>query len=241
MIRTILFDLDGTLLPMDQDKFTTVYFGKLSESMAQLHEPEALISAVWKGTRAMLKNDGRKTNEAVFWDYYSGVFGPAAREEEPLFADFYERRFRELRPLCGMDPAVGPLTAALADAGYTLAAATNPVFPMTAQQQRLSWTGADPKAFSRITSYENSRFCKPNPAFYTEVLAHLNASPEETLMVGNDVKEDMDAAKKAGINGFLITACLLNPENKDISAYPHGNFADLKRYIADNGFRTLAD
>lgn len=236
MIRTILFDLDGTLLPMDQDKFTKTYFGKLAETMAPLHEPEALINAVWGGTRAMIKNDGSKTNEEVFWDFFTGVFGPAAREEEPLFADFYERRFGELQPLCGKEPAVGPLIRELAAAGYTLAVATNPVFPMTAQAQRLSWTGAAPAAFRMVTSYENSRFCKPNPAFFTDVVSALGASPEETLMVGNDVKEDMDAAGKAGLHVFLITDHILNPEGKDISAYPHGSFADLKRFIADNGF-----
>lgn len=29
MIKTILFDLDGTLLPMDQDVFVKSYFGGL--------------------------------------------------------------------------------------------------------------------------------------------------------------------------------------------------------------------
>ena len=33
-ITTVLFDLDGTLLPMDQDLFVKSYFGKLAEKMA---------------------------------------------------------------------------------------------------------------------------------------------------------------------------------------------------------------
>lgn len=34
MIDTILFDLDGTLLPMDQDAFTEYYFKLLAGKMA---------------------------------------------------------------------------------------------------------------------------------------------------------------------------------------------------------------
>ena len=59
MIDTILFDLDGTLLPMDQDAFTEYYFKLLAGKMAPLgYEPKQLIAAVWDGTKAMVKNDG---------------------------------------------------------------------------------------------------------------------------------------------------------------------------------------
>ena len=34
MIKTILFDLDGTLLPMDQEVFTKSYFAELAKKLA---------------------------------------------------------------------------------------------------------------------------------------------------------------------------------------------------------------
>ena len=41
MIKTILFDLDGTLLPMDQDAFTKAYFKSLSEYLLPFgYEPK---------------------------------------------------------------------------------------------------------------------------------------------------------------------------------------------------------
>ena len=239
MIRTILFDLDGTLLPMDQNLFTKNYFGKLAGSLSDLHEPETLISAVWSGTRAMIKNNGTESNEAVFWKDFTGIFGPEAAAEEPRFADFYENHFGELRSFCRPDPETAPLISALKAAGYTTVIASNPVFPMTAQRQRISWTGADPDSFALITSYENSRFCKPNPAYYRDILAKLDAAPEECLMVGNDVAEDMEAARAAGLSSFLITACLINREGKDISAFPNGDFAALRTFISEKGFAPL--
>lgn len=239
MINTVLFDLDGTLLPMDQDLFTKTYFGGLAASMADLHEAESLISAVWAGTRAMIKNDGKRTNEAVFWETYTGIFGPGAAAEEPRFASFYEHHFGDFRTLCGKDPAVPALIKALKDAGYKTAIATNPLFPMTAQLQRINWAGADPADFARITSYENSRFCKPDPRFYLEVLASIGAAPEESLMVGNDVREDIESARAAGMQAFLIPACLLNRENKDLTGIPQGDFDALRTYIEANGFAAL--
>ena len=56
---------------------------------------------------------------------------------------------------------------------------------------------------------------------------------EECLMVGNDVEEDM-IAEALGMKVFLLTDCLLNKENRDISVYPHGGFSELLEFIADN-------
>ena len=55
MIKAILFDLDGTLLPMDQDEFTLVYFMILTSKLAPyVNEPTTLIVSVWTCTTAML-------------------------------------------------------------------------------------------------------------------------------------------------------------------------------------------
>ena len=235
MIKAVLFDLDGTLLPMDQEAFTKGYFKELARSMYPLREAEELISSVWAGTKAMIRNDGKQTNETVFWNTYAGIYGEEARADEPRFAEFYGKRFGELSGLCGKDPAAGPLVHDLRAAGYTLAAATNPLFPMTAQHFRLGWAGTDRNDFSWITSYENSSFCKPSAGYYLEVLEKIGARPEEALMVGNDIGEDMEPAAGIGMQVFLITACMINREGKDISGYPQGGFDGLRRFIAENG------
>ena len=82
------------------------------------------------------------------------------------------------------------------------------------------------------TTYENSSFCKPNPKYYLEILEKIGVAPEECLMVGNDVTEDM-VAKELGMEVFLLTDCLINKENKDISGYPNGSFGELKAYLEE--------
>ena len=62
-ITTVLFDLDGTLLPMDLDAFIHTYFGLLAQKAAPYgYEPKPLIDGVWKGMGAMIQNDGACPN-----------------------------------------------------------------------------------------------------------------------------------------------------------------------------------
>lgn len=230
-LRYILFDLDGTLLPMDQDVFVKAYFGGLAKHMIPYgYDPEALVQTIWKSTGAMIKNDGSRTNEEAFWDAFTDVYGKDARNCEPIFYRFYVESFPDLRKSCGYNPEVPGLIRKLKEMGFTLALATNPIFPSIATETRMQWAGLEQSDFALFTTYENSSFCKPNPLYYQEVLDKLGAKPEECLMVGNDAVEDV-AAQKLGIPVFLLTECLINKHGADISAYPHGDIAALLQYI----------
>ena len=101
----------------------------------------------------------------------------------------------------------------------------------TATENRMSWAGLKPEDFVFYTTYENSRYCKPNPKYYEEILQRLDLKPEECVMVGNDFEEDMVPTEKLGIQGFLLADCLIYKGSQDISAYPQGGFEDLKNYI----------
>ena len=232
MIDTVLFDLDGTLLPMDQEEFVNAYMGLLARNMAPYgYEPKHLIAAVWAGTRAMVENDGKQTNEEVFWADFCQVFGADARKDEPLFAEFYASDFAQARTVCGFAPAAAEVTALLKEKAITLALATNPLFPDIATRQRIRWAGLEHGDFSLVTTYENSGFCKPNPDYYREVLQKLGKTPEQCLMVGNDVQEDMLPAREVGMEVFLLTDCLINKPGTDIGQFPHGGFDALKEFL----------
>ena len=232
MIKTILFDLDGTLLPMDQELFTKAYFKCLSEYLVPFgYEPKELIDEVCRGTYAMVKNRGEKTNESVFWESFTQKYRNAAADK-PLFDKFYLTRFDDLKSVCGFDKRAGDLIKRLKSEGFTLVIASNPVFPEAAQESRMRWAGLDIGDFDYITCYENSLYCKPNPDYYTAVVKALGVAPEECLMEGNDVDEDM-IAETIGMKVFLLTNCLINRAKKNISVYPKGNFEQLLSYIEE--------
>jgi len=230
-VTTVLFDLDGTLLPMDYDLFIKTYFDLLAKKMATLgYEPEGLIKAVWKGTAAMVRNDGTKTNEDTFWDVFCGIYGESAREHIPQFDDFYRTDFQKVKDVCGYTPEAAGTVRLCRELGLGVALATNPVFPLVATDSRIRWTGMTPADFDLVTTYENARYCKPNPAYYEDICRTLGVGPENCLMVGNDVSDDMPAAS-LGMQVFLLTDCLLAPEGEDIGRYPHGGFDALQAYI----------
>ena len=230
-ITTILFDLDGTLLPMDQDAFTADYFKRLAAKLAPHgYEPKAFHEALWAGVAAMVKNDGSCTNEEAFWNRFAGILGEHVRADEPIFAEFYRNEFQQVQASCGFNPAASETVQALKEMGYRLALATNPLFPATATESRIRWAGLDQADFEIYTTYENAHYCKPNPDYYREVLQKIGCEPEECLMVGNDAHEDM-IAETLGMKVFLLEDCLLNRKQADITRYPRGSFGDLMAHI----------
>ena len=111
--------------------------------------------------------------------------------------------------------------------GYTVALATNPLFPLAGQATRLSWLGLRPQDFALVTSYESCSYCKPNPAYFAQVLEQLGKRPEECLMVGNDVREDMLAAQAVGISTYLITDCMENAGGVTLGQIERGSFGEF--------------
>lgn len=233
-ITTVLFDLDGTLLPMDQDAFTKGYFRLLAKKLLPYgYEPQKLISSIWSGTEAMVRNDGSVTNEEAFWTSFGDIYGEKAEKDKPIFEEFYSKDFQLAREFCGFNPEAAKTISELKSLGLRVVLATNPIFPSFATESRIRWAGLNPADFELYTTYENSRFSKPNLNYYSEVLNSLNVAPQECIMVGNDVGEDMIAAK-LGIKVFLITDCLINKSDEDISIYPNGSFGRLREYILKN-------
>ena len=232
-IKVALFDLDGTLLRMNAEEFTNSYFSNIASWLEPFgYDKKELISVIWKGTAAMVKNGGEKTNESVFWDVFKSHYSD--REvDESVFDSFYREGFDRVRLSCGFSPMSAKAIELLKEKGITVALATNPLFPSVATEKRCRWAGLVPEDFALITTYENSRFCKPNLDYYREIAKVLGVKEQECLMVGNDVDEDM-IASSVGMRVFLLTDNVINRHGADVSAYPSGSFPELVEYINKN-------
>ena len=236
MKKVILFDLDGTLLPMDQEKFTKAYFYTLVAKLAELGLPaqtdadrKALANAIWSGTYAMMNNDGSMTNEERFFLDFSTILDKDISYFKPQLDGFYQNEFNRVSEVCGKNPLVPKIISKLKGRGYRLAVATNPLFPLRANEMRLKWAGLSLSDFEYCTCYENSCFCKPNLEYYRKILDVLGVSADECIMVGNDVREDM-AARELGMDVFLITDYIINVENRDIDEFPNGSWSDFEKF-----------
>ncbi len=229
MVKNVLFDLDGTLLVMKSQKaFVKMYLEALCKRFCPTLgvTPQDLSAAIFDATEKMFLNDGGKTNREVFWDSFSKNLGGNLQNKEAEFDDFYNREFIYAKQSTGVNPCSARAVKCLKSKGYRLVLATNPVFPPAATENRIKWAGISPEYFEHITVYNNSSFCKPNTDYYGEIMQKLNMLPEECLMVGNDVDEDM-CTQKIGMETYLVTDCLENKNNRDYSRFRQGTMEEF--------------
>lgn len=236
MLDTILIDLDGTLLSMWQDDFVSTYFKELTKKLAPLGiEPQAAIDALWKGTAAMVKNDGSVMNCVRFWESFSqntGLEGQRLARVKAVCDSFYSNEFNKTKViLADTDGAPEKIVRGLGSKGYRVVLATNPIFPPQAVTSRLGWIGLEDRDFALTTDYENTGFCKPNLDYYRNVLARVGATPDRCMMIGNSVKEDMCAAQ-LGMDTYFVTGYEEGADGVDISHWKHGTLAQLAQYVA---------
>ena len=223
--EAILFDLDGTLLPMDLEEFTTTYFGLLAKRLHH-YDRNQLISAVWQGTKAMIANDGTMTNEARFWNVFAGLMGQDIRREEPVLEDFYRTDFHKVRGICGENPLAKQMVDLAHKRAGQVILATNPLFPRCGVESRLSWIGLTPDDFDYITTYENCAYCKPSAEYYQSILTARKLNPSHCLMIGNDLREDGIGAGQLGVRTHIVTDCLI-AHGLNLEEFHHSTFAQL--------------
>lgn len=231
--QAVLFDLDGTLLPMDEATFVKCFYSLLvpyvtPEGKTYREIGEMLMQSL----EHVIRNDGSMTNEQAFIGFYED-YGRRNNCDVRIdsIEEFYATVFdQQVRTSCGYDPVAAQVIEYLKRDGTPAVLATNPFFPRVGTRARLGWAGLDPKDFVYITTYENSHYCKPNLMYYKEVFENTGYDPKQCLMVGNNVAEDM-IAERLGCDAYLITRNLINPAGVDIAQYKHGDLADLLAYM----------
>ena len=205
MLKAVFFDLDGTLLPFDEEEFTRLYFSLICKKMAPFgYEPQKLAKTIWDGTRLMYKNDGSSTNCEVFWQYFLSVFGEGARDDVRRFDEFYVNEFLETRSICRENPRAREIVDFCRENVKYTVLSTNPIFPLVGTHSRMGFVGLVPEDFDFITAYENFSYAKPNPMYFKSLLERFGLSPDEVILFGNNSLEDGECALGAGIRCYLV-------------------------------------
>ena len=226
MLDTILFDLDGTLLPMRQEDFIKAYITQLCRRYIPCgYDKENIVKALWTATMAMVKNDGTRSNETCFWDSFNLRLGDTELIRSTL-PSFYTREFDDIREIITPTNLPRLIIDTLQSKGYTLVLATNPLFPPVGVATRLSWIGLLPTDFCRVTTYSNSTFCKPSLGYYEEILRIIGKTPAQCCMVGNNPGEDL-VAGDLGLSVYLVTDFLENAQALPTEGYPQGSLESV--------------
>ncbi|WP_350454040.1 HAD family hydrolase [Slackia heliotrinireducens] len=223
----ILFDLDGTLLPLTVEDFMQRYVPALYDFMAARgKDAGVVVDAVFGATRAMAEHPDQ-TNEKCFWDAFEPLIEAPREEYEPLMLDFYLSDFDKVKGGTVPDQNMVDAVATLKAKGYPMAVATMPMFPLEAVQTRLGWAGLNPDDFEFITTYSNSTALKPRTEYYNHVFEMAGHKPGDMLMVGNNTLEDGVTAR-LGCNLYLVTDHLIVQDGGvDLERFPHGTSTDF--------------
>lgn len=231
MYKAILFDLDGTLLHMDQDAFLKVYMKELIGAILPLGgDPSVIKAAFFKGVEAMILNDGTRTNHDAFWDCFMEIVGGDKQAYIDMSDAFYLDGYDVVKSMTSVNPWAKQAIELAHRKAEKVVLSTNPVFPRVAQIKRLNWGGLCENDFDLITDYKSDSFCKPNSKYYLSICERIGVDPKDCLMVGNDASDDMKGASEAGMDSYLVTDCLIESE-KYIWTGKRGTFAELVEYL----------
>jgi FMN phosphatase YigB (HAD superfamily) len=208
VITTLLIDLDDTLLVNDVDRFIPAYLKRLGQYLEPIVPAEQLIQKISFGTQAMMDNsDPEKTLAEVFDENFFPALGMSKEALMPYFDAFYAEEFGKLQHLTRPIPGAQRLITYAIENQFDIVIATNPLFPLTAIEQRLEWAGvpASQYPYTLITSYETFHYTKPNLEYITEILAKCGRQPHEAAMIGNDLLLDLPPAAELGTAVFHVS------------------------------------
>ena len=182
-LRTIVFDLDGTLVDTAPDLINALNYILVREGMppVPLHSARTMIGA---GARRLLERglelDGRVIEledinrlTADFIDYYAAHIADASR------------------PFEGLESALDDLAAR----GYRFAVCTNKLEWLS--KLLLDRLGLSAR-FSAICGADTFGISKPDPAILRQTVARAGGELSSTVMVG-DAGPDIGVARRAGV------------------------------------------
>ena len=235
-MKTILFDLDGTLLPMKPGNFHIFledYVKLISGFCAHLVKPQLFAKTLLDATDIMMRNDGSQTNEEAFMGYFLPMLNVKDDAIYPILESFYLTEFRKLKKYTDPSELSGQIVQEALDRDWQVVLATNPVFPRVAIDERMTWANIRDYPWHYITSYEKSRACKPSLKYYQELVEKLSLDPEECWMIGNDKDEDM-VAGRLGFKTFLVTDNSLGEGVNAPQPSEQGSMKELLLYIRNH-------
>jgi HAD superfamily hydrolase (TIGR02253 family) len=191
MIKSILFDLDDTLIDF-----------KGMKSAAIREAANAMVKA---GLKMPLKEAIQKLNTSYWKEIESNsaiqdFLKRLGKLEDPILAAGINGYLRG--KLAHTDPVPGAIeTIKKLKKKYKVAVVTDA--PRLKAWQRLNLMGMD-KLFDAVVAYEDTGRRKPDEMPFRAALEQLGVAPGDAVMVGDWYERDIEGAKKIGMKTVLV-------------------------------------
>jgi len=188
-MRTVVFDLDGTLADTSGDLVAAANACFRGLGVGDMLDPVTDAGVALRGGRAMLtlgmERLGRGADVAEIDRQY------------PILLEAYAEAIDVHTTLY---PGAMEAVAGLSDAGYKVAICTNkPERLARLLMERLGVLGA----FAALTGADTLAVRKPDPEHLRETVRRAGGDPMRSLLVGDTVT-DFDTARAAGVPSVLV-------------------------------------
>lgn len=185
MYKTILFDLDGTLLNTLEDLANSTNYA-LAQYGMPLRSLEEIRQFVGNGIAKLIERAVPEGTDAELWEQ---VFS--------CFKSYYKEHCNDKT---APYPGVRELLTDLLAAGYRMAIVSNKAHEAVLALRDLYYSG-----MSAIGEQEAAGLRKkPAPDMVYRIMEELGSRPEETLYVG-DSEVDFATAQNAGLDCLLVS------------------------------------
>ncbi len=209
MIKAVLLDLDNTLLHNPDREWVAAFRQQWDLHFAESHGIKYASSALRNAIGCLNREPATyRKNADIILDALSLEMPMTDAALSAAIASFYQGNYHRLRKNTAPIAKAAELVEALLGQNLLVAIATNPFFPEAATLERIGWAGLADfiSGFAFITHCENMHFAKPSPAYYAETIARVGVEPDEALLIGDSIHNDIEPARAIGIHTWYVDA-----------------------------------
>jgi len=227
LYKNYIFDLYGTLVDIETDEYGLPLWKKLAKLYAcygAVYKPKELRKAFIRLDREERDKIRERTGtpypenrlEIVFYrllkEAPEGRVRLPGKEGKAAWAEFMANSFRVLsRKKMELFPGTIKKLNELREAGCKVFLLSNCQAVFT--RPEIAQLGLEP-CFDRMYLSSDFGMMKPDPDFLETLIQEEGLAKAETVMVGNEERNDMQIAASCGVDGLLLVPGLPKKERK---------------------------
>ena len=198
-MRTVIFDLDGTLADTSGDLIAAANTCFRGLGLGDLLDPETDAGTALRGGRAMLRLG------------FSRVDGFGDDEIDRQYPILLEAYAKDLDTHTQLYPGAMDAVRSLKSEGYVVAICTNK--PVALAEELMARLGVRDE-FDALLGADSLPVRKPNPIHLVETAKQAGGDPTQMVLVG-DSDTDRNTSANAGVPSILVT---FGPSGEDMAA-----------------------